>query len=97
MDDEKLVAGNIIVKYDMEVCGKYGNLEQALKRIRSHHLVKDNPNEAQYFEFYAVLGPGQSPFGHRSGLPGNYDALGRRCINSYVVLPLGNLLKAELS
>jgi hypothetical protein len=92
----KTVKGSIMVKYDMEVCAEFGNLEKAKAGIMKHHFVKRDPSEAQYFEFFEVLGrkrPGTFKDGDGPDGKGNYDEDGNRVINGYKVRRLGFIFK----
>lgn len=51
---DRLNPGNIIVKYDTEVCGEYKSLKKAINAIKNHHFVKQNPEEVGDFEFFLV-------------------------------------------
>jgi hypothetical protein len=88
----ELSPGSIIVKYDTEVCGEYDDLVEALDRIRHHHFVEADPDEAQYFEFFGVIGPAGGHLSYTKGKPGWHDEHGRRVINRNAVVDLGFLL-----
>lgn len=92
LDPDALYPGNIIVKNDCEVCGTYNDLEEAKDRIRNHYFVLKDPDEAQYFEFFEVLGKAGSHLTTLAG-PGWHDEDGNRVINGYAVKELGFILK----
>jgi hypothetical protein len=84
LDEDALHPGNVIVKYDMEVCATYESLEKAKAGILKHHFVEKDRSEAQYFEFFEVVG--KADYSEKS--LGNRP----RSINGYEVKELGFIL-----
>lgn len=87
--------GSVIVKYDMEVCGEFDSLGEAIHGIRCHHWVREDPREAGQFEFFVVMGRACGKLSSTKDRPHVYDEDGDRVINGSKVIRLGYILNEE--
>jgi hypothetical protein len=88
LDPDALYSGNVIVKYDMEVCATYGSLDEAKAGVMKHHFVEVDPSEVRYFEFFEVIDKAD----YSAATLGNRP----RSINGYEVKELGFIFSAKV-